>query len=126
HERRARSLRHSAGNMSRLRYFLTDYRTIAALGLLLAGATLFLGVDGMKQAGFWMLVVGALLALAWLAIWAVRRIRARRAGGKLDEMMRDQADNAVAHARPATRADTEVLREKMLDAVKAIKTSRLG
>ncbi len=112
--------------MSRLRYFLTDYRTIAALGLLLAGATLFLGVEGMKQVGFWMLVVGALLALAWLVIWAVRRIRARRAGGKLDEMMRDQADTAVAHARPATRADTEVLREKMLDAVKAIKTSRLG
>lgn len=112
--------------MSRLRYFLTDYRTIAALALLLAGATMFLGVDGLRQVGFWLLVLGLVLALAWLLAWSIRRIRARRAAGRLDGMLRDQADNAVAHARPATRADTEVLREKMLEAVKAIKTSRLG
>ncbi|MGY0651029.1 type VI secretion system membrane subunit TssM [Luteimonas sp. A537] len=112
--------------MSRLRYFLTDYRTITALGLLLAGATLFLGVDGMKQVGFWLLVAGVVITLVWLLVWGIRRIRTRRAANKLDDMMRDQADTALAHAKPASRADTEVLREKMLEAVKAIKTSRLG
>ncbi|MFT4256752.1 MAG: type VI secretion system membrane subunit TssM [Pseudoxanthomonas sp.] len=112
--------------MSRLRHFLTDYRTLTALGLLLTGATLFLGVSGMKQAGIWILAAGAALALLWLAIWAIRKFRARRASAKLDDMMRDHADRAVAQAAPAARADTEVLREKMLNAVKAIKTSRLG
>ncbi|HRN61118.1 MAG TPA: type VI secretion system membrane subunit TssM, partial [Luteimonas sp.] len=112
--------------MSRLRYFLTDYRTLTALALLVAGATLFLGVDGARRAGFWVLIAAVLLALVWGVVWAVRRHRARRAEAKLDDMMRDQADKAVAQAKPAARADTEILRGKMLDAVKAIKGSRLG
>lgn len=112
--------------MSRLRNFLTDYRTLTALALLVAGATLFLGVDGARRAGFWVLIAAVLLALVWGVVWAVRRHRARRAEAKLDDMMRDQADKAVAQAKPAARADTEILRGKMLDAVKAIKGSRLG
>ncbi|MCW5581215.1 MAG: type VI secretion system membrane subunit TssM [Luteimonas sp.] len=112
--------------MSRLRYFLTDYRTLAALALLAAGATLFLGTEGATRIGLWLLAAGAALALAWAIAWGIRRVRARRAAARLDDMVRDQADRAVAQAQPATRADTEVLREKMLAAVKAIKGSRLG
>ena len=50
--------------MSRLRYFLTDYRTLAALALLVAGATMFLGAEGMTRVGFWLgvVVIVALLA----------------------------------------------------------------
>ena len=112
--------------MSRLRYFLTDYRTLAALALLVAGATMFLGAEGMTRVGFWLGVVVIVALLAWLVAWLVRRARTRRAAAKLDGMMQEQADRAVAQARPAARADTEALREKMLAAVKSIKGSRLG
>ncbi|MBP6797711.1 MAG: type VI secretion system membrane subunit TssM [Luteimonas sp.] len=112
--------------MSRLRYFLTDYRTLTALALLLAGATLFLGVEGTARVGFWLLIAGVVLALVFAIAWGIRRVRARRAAAKLDTMVLDQVDRAVAQAKPAARADTEALREKMLGAVKAIKGSRLG
>nr|MBP6797309.1 hypothetical protein [Luteimonas sp.] len=104
--------------MSRLRYFLTDYRTLTALALLLAGATLFLGVEGTARVGFWLLIAGVVLALVFAIAWGIRRVRARRAAAKLDTMVLDQVDRAVAQAKPAARADTEALREKMLGAVK--------
>ncbi len=112
--------------MSRLRYFLTDYRTLTALGVIAAGVVLFLGVGGLQKVGFWLLVAAGVFLLLWLIVWAIKKIRAKRAAAKLDDMVREQADQAVASAKPAARADTEVLREKMLEAVKAIKTSRLG
>src|SRR5690606_7445766 len=43
-----------------------------------------------------------------------------------DDMVEEEADRAVESARPAARADTEALRERMLEAVKAIKSSRIG
>ncbi|WP_246189302.1 type VI secretion system membrane subunit TssM [Pseudoxanthomonas kalamensis] len=112
--------------MSRFRYFLTDYRTLTALGLIFGGGVMFMGADRWRQIGFWLLVAAIVLLLVWLLVWTVKRIRARRAAAQLDDMVREQADRAVASAKPAARADTEVLREKMLEAVKAIKGSRLG
>ncbi len=112
--------------MSRLRYFLSDYRTWVALGLLASGAVLFFGVEGAGRIGFWLLVTGAVVLLLWGIVAIVKRVRARRASARLDDMVRDQADQAVSSARPAARADTEALREKMLEAIKAIKGSRLG
>ncbi|MDR1075795.1 MAG: type VI secretion system membrane subunit TssM [Xanthomonadaceae bacterium] len=112
--------------MSRLRYFLTDYRTLVALGVIVVGLVLFFGVDGAAQTGLWLLVGGAAFLLLWALIWGIKRLRARRAGARLDDMVRNQADQITITAKPAVRADTEALREKMLEAVRSIKSSRLG
>ncbi|GHA82128.1 type VI secretion system membrane subunit TssM [Cognatilysobacter bugurensis] len=112
--------------MSSLRYWLTDYRVISALGVAAAAAVVYFGADTLTGIGAWLLVAAVLALLVWGAVWLAQRMRAARAARELDAMVAQQADQAVAAARPAARADAEVLRERMQDAVKAIKTSKLG
>ena len=109
-----------------LRYWLTDYRVLAALALLAAGAVAYFGKDGLLAAGGWLLAALVVGVLAWLLVMAVRRYRARKAAAGLDAMVAGQGDQAVASAEPAARAQAEALRERMGEAVKAIKTSRIG
>jgi type VI secretion system protein ImpL len=109
-----------------LRYWLTDYRVLAALGIAAAAAVAYFGIDGLLAAGGWLLVGLLVVAAIWLLVVIVRKVRARRAGQRIDAMVNAQAEQAVANAKPAARADAELLRERMGEAVKAIKTSRLG
>ncbi|NZA28508.1 type VI secretion system membrane subunit TssM [Luteimonas sp. SJ-92] len=110
----------------RLRYYLTDYRVLAVIGIASAAALMYFGADGLRQIGVWALLLLVVALLVWAMVWGVRRVRARRAAKGLDQMVEGEAERAVANAQPATRADTEALRERMLEAVKAIKSSRIG
>lgn len=112
--------------MSRLRNWLTDYRVIAAIGVIAVAAVAYFGADKLKQAGGWILVLAIAAALIWLVVWVVRRIMAARAAKQLDAMVQQQADIAVTSAKPAARADAEQLRDRMNEAVKAIKSSKMG
>lgn len=111
---------------SNLRYYLRDYRLWMILGLLAAAAVAYFGTEGLREIGLWAAAVLAVCLTIWLLVWIVRRIIARRAARSLDAMVQGEADRAVAAAQPANRADTEALRSRMLEAVKAIKSSRLG
>ncbi|MFD0739559.1 type VI secretion system membrane subunit TssM [Lysobacter koreensis] len=109
-----------------LRYWLTDYRVVAAIGLAAVAAVAYFGKDKLMAMGGWALVLVVLALLVWLLVTIVRRVLAHRAAKRLDAMVATQADLAVASAKPAARADAEVLRERMHEAVKAIKSSKLG
>ncbi|NLC62233.1 MAG: type VI secretion system membrane subunit TssM, partial [Gammaproteobacteria bacterium] len=110
----------------RLRYYFTDYRVLAVVGIVSAAALMAFGSDGLASIGIWAIALIVLIAAIWALVWVVRRIRGRRAAKKLDEMVEEDAARAVESAQPAARADTEALRERMLEAVKAIKSSRIG
>lgn len=110
----------------RLRYYLTDYRVLAAIGIAAAAALMYFGAEGLQAIGIWALALIVVALLVWGLVWIVRRLLARRAAKGVEEMVEGEADRAVASAQPATRADAEVLRERMLEAVKAIKSSRIG
>lgn len=112
--------------LSNFRYYLSDYRVWMVLGLIGAGAMAYFGADGLREIGVWAAIALAALLLVALLVWLVRRLLARRAAKRLDAMVQDQADKAVAAAQPAQRADTEALRTRMMEAVKAIKSSRIG
>lgn len=110
----------------RLRYYLTDYRVLAVAGIVSAAALMYFGSEGLKTLGVWVVALIVLVAVVWLGVWIFRRVQGRRAAKKLDDMVEEETDRAVATAAPAARADTEALRERMLEAVKAIKSSRIG
>ena len=112
--------------LSNLRYYLSDYRVWMVVGLVGAAALAYFGADQAHQIGVWAALVLVALCVVVLLVWLVRRLLARRASKQLDAMVQDQADRAVVAAQPAQRADTEALRTRMLDAVKAIKSSRIG
>src|SRR5690606_10261847 len=109
-----------------LRHWLMDYRVLAALGIAAAAAIGYFGIDGPLAAGGWLLVaVIAALAL-WLLVVIVRKVLAVRAAKRIDNMVAEQANQAVTAATPAARGDAEILRERRGEAGKAIKSSKLG
>ena len=112
--------------MSRLRSFLFDSRTLSFIGIAALAAFFFLGASTLQLALTWAAIATAILVVVWLCVWLWRRRRARRAADGLGTMLDDQAQVAVRVADEGTRAEIETLRTRMQDAVKTIKTSKLG
>jgi type VI secretion system protein ImpL len=111
--------------MYRLRYLLTDSRTLAAIAIAIAGAIFLLGPNTLKNVAFWagIALIGVLIVLC--ALWILRRIHARRSSGELGEAL-VQSGTHAGPGRNGGDADVEALRQRMREAVKSIKTSRLG
>lgn len=112
--------------MRRLRDFLLDARTLTVLGFAALAAFLFVGASTLQVALVWAGVALGLCLLAWLVVWGVKRWRARRAAGQFEAVIEQQADAAVKGAAADRRAEIEALRARMQEAIKTIKTSRLG
>ncbi|WP_322104451.1 type VI secretion system membrane subunit TssM [Paraburkholderia sp. J41] len=112
--------------MRRLLNVLTHTRTLSAIGVIALAAVLFIAADSLQIGLVWAAAaLGALLAL-WLAVWLVRRARVHRANRKLGEMLEQQAQVETATAAPAKQAEIDVLRTRLVEAVKTIKTSKIG
>src|SRR5690349_11630924 len=114
--------------MQRFLNGLTSRRTLTVIGVLALAAVLFAGADFFQIDPVWpAIAVGALIALL-LVTWLVRRLRIRRANSKLGEMLEQQAQagSEATAAAPARGADLDVLRTRLVDAVKTIKTSKIG
>jgi type VI secretion system protein ImpL len=113
--------------MSRLRSFLLDSRTLSFIGIAALIAFFFLGASTLQLALVWAAIATGVILAIWLVVWLWRRYKARRAAGALDAMLDEQADQA-ARAAPdeSARADIETLRQRMQEAVRTIKTSKLG
>lgn len=113
--------------MQRIWRFLLDTRTLTVIGVAALAGVLLLGADTMKVGLIWSGVVLGLVLLGWLIVWGVRRWRAKRAGEALEQAMSDDAEKAVHEAVASGRKDeVEAVRQRMSEAVKLIKTSRLG
>lgn len=112
--------------MQRLRDLLLDPRTLGLIGLAALAAVVLLGARTLELALYWAFAALGLALLAWLVVRFVQRQRARRAAQALEHALRDQADQAVKAAPARQRGEVEALRRRMLEAVRTIKTSRLG
>ncbi|MEY2891867.1 MAG: type secretion protein VasK [Pseudomonadota bacterium] len=113
--------------MQKIWSFLLDTRTLAVIGLAALAAFLLLGADTLKVGLIWALAVLASLLLIWGVVWGVRRWRAHKAGRQLEAAMDAESARAVQAAPDKeSRAEITALRERMQEAVKTIKTSKLG
>ncbi len=109
--------------ISRFRYLLTNPRTLAILAILIV-VGIFLFAPTIVVI---ILVSGAVLLAAALAVWwAVRRNRARKSSAELGGALTGPETKPATSRKKARDADLEALRERMRDAVKSIKKSRLG
>jgi type VI secretion system protein ImpL len=111
--------------MKRFFTFLMDVRVLSVLGLAALAAFLFLGADTLQVGLFWAAALVVVLLLVWLAVWVVRKLAARRASQRIEAALDDRGDGARGAAKNSN-ADVELLRERMREAVKTIKGSRLG
>ncbi|MCH8179897.1 MAG: type VI secretion system membrane subunit TssM [Proteobacteria bacterium] len=113
--------------MQGLWLFLLHPRTLAVLGVSALLLMLWLGADALQVGLAWSLGVAVFLGLAWLGVWWWRRRQLRHAGQALAQALDADAQQAVQRAARAGRGDeAAALRARMAEAVKRIKTSRLG
>lgn len=112
--------------MYRIRSFLTDSRTLSAIGLIALIAFLFLGASTLQMALTWAAIIAAMVLFIWLLVWFLRRRKARRASEDLGTMLEQQAEGGKRGNNSKTNQDIAALRARMQDAVRTIKTSKLG
>ncbi|MBP1317840.1 type VI secretion system membrane subunit TssM [Herbaspirillum huttiense F1] len=113
--------------MQRLWHILSDTRVLILLGFAALAAFLFIGADQLEVALIWAAALLGLLLLVWLGFWLYKRWKVRRAAGKLENVLEQQASQAApASSDGARRDDVNALRQRMLDAINTIKTSKLG
>ncbi|MBS1158041.1 MAG: ImcF-related:Protein of unknown function [Proteobacteria bacterium] len=112
--------------MSRLRSLLTDSRFLSFIGVAAISAFFFLGAKTLKVAMLWAAIASALIITAWGVVWLVRRRRARQAGEAIGSMLEQQGDATQKRVSAAAGAEIETLKYRMQDAVKTIKSSKLG
>ncbi|WP_341675054.1 type VI secretion system membrane subunit TssM [Niveibacterium sp. SC-1] len=112
--------------MNTLLNFLSDRRTLAWIGFFALAALLTLSVQALRVGFAWAIGIALGITAVALALWLWRKRRARRASDAISGMLEEDAQRAVQNAPPAKRAEVEALRKRMLDAVRTIKTSRLG
>jgi type VI secretion system protein ImpL len=113
--------------MHRIWHFLTDTRVLIVIGFAALTAFLFLGADTIEVAATWVAILLGAAVVIWLSFWLYKRWRARRAAGKLGDMLEQQADKTVAaNTDSAQRGEVDVIRKRMLEAISTIKGSKLG
>ncbi|VFR83612.1 IcmF-related protein [plant metagenome] len=101
---------------------MANPRTFLVLGLLALIIFLFLLADTLEVALIWVGMVLGVVLFVMLLTWLWRRRKARRAGGKLTDMLEHQAQTGAV----SKRGEVEALRTRLADAVRTIKTSKLG
>ena len=112
--------------MTRIFDFLKDTRTIPAIGLMLALAAIYLAGSLLHVAPGWLFLALALASLAWTGYRFMAWQRERRAAGAMEQMFESQAELAVKAAPAGRKQEVEILRKRLLDAIKTIKGSKLG
>ena len=113
--------------MKRIWHFLTDKRTLFILGFVAFAIFLLLAADQLEIDLAWVLLILGVCLLVWLTFWLLKRAKARRAANKLEDALEKQATQSPpASSDEAQRDDVAALRQRMLEAINTIKTSKLG
>lgn len=112
--------------MNRFWTFITDRRVLAFIGMLALAAFLFLGARELQLALGWAAGLFALAMLVWLASWWWRKRRDRRRAKALEEALDQDAEQATLTIRAEDRPQAGALRDRMREAIRTIRTSRLG
>ena len=106
--------------------FLTDVRVLSVLGLAALAAFLFLGADTLQIGLVYAGLALALILGIWFAVWVGRKLLARRAARGIEAAIDDAGDPKKRGSSVGNKAQTDAVHSRMREAVKTIKTSRLG
>jgi type VI secretion system protein ImpL len=112
--------------LQRVWQWMLNPTVLALIGLAALAAFLLLGANALQVGLVWALGALLLALVLWAVWWGVQRWRARRAGAALEAAMAQQGEQALQKAAPERRDEVAALRERMQEAVKLIKGSRLG
>lgn len=112
--------------MNRFLYWLRDPRFWSLVGVLLVITFAFVSAKMLKTGLLWVAIIAVLALCLWAGIWWWRRRKAQQSAEQISDILNQQADRAIKQAPNEKRAEVQALRERMQEAVKKIKTSKLG
>jgi len=112
--------------MPPIRTYLFDRRVTGVIGLAALAVFLFLGASALEVALVYAAIAIGVALFIWFVVWMVRGMRARRAARRLEEALDEEAARAHKKAPAQSKGEVGALRERLQQAVKTIKTSRLG
>jgi type VI secretion system protein ImpL len=111
--------------MNRFLTLLFDPRVLLVIGLSALAAFLFLGSQALGLAVIWISIAIVLGLLIWGSYRLYRYLQARKAAKALEAGI-DQQLTSTLQTPEQNKAEVDALRTQLLDAVKTIKTSKLG
>ena len=112
--------------MNRIWAFLTDLRVLSVIGFAALAAFLFLGAHALEVALVYAAIALGIALVVWLLVWIVRKILAARASRRIEAAMEDDGDPSRRRPSGHSKDEVDAIGTRMRDAVKTIKTSRLG
>lgn len=113
--------------MHRVLRFLSDPRTLAVIGVVALATFVLLGARTLEIRLLYASVVLAVILAAGALVWLVRRLRTQAAEKQLSAALEAQAEKAThSSTDPARKAELDELRSRLSQAIKTIKTSKLG
>lgn len=112
--------------MRRFWTLLFDTRVIGVIGLIALAAFLFLGARALEMAVVYAAVVFGAVLLVWLLVWLFKRWQAHRASRQLEQAIESDAKETRDMAPARQREEFDEIRKRMDEAVRTIKTSKLG
>ena len=112
--------------MNRIWTFLINPRVIGIGGFGALLVFLFVGANTLELALIYSAIATVAALLIWLIVWGVRKFRARRAARGLETALEDEGAKAQKAAPRESKVEVDLLRHQLLDAIKTIKTSKLG
>lgn len=106
--------------------FITKPRVLFILAaifvfMILAGIARHFGMPTV-----WIVAFAALLIMGYVVYWLIQRHKAETADAQLTSMLEQQGENANKNASDANKDDVQKLRDRLHDAIKTIRTSKLG
>jgi type VI secretion system protein ImpL len=114
--------------MRRILNVLTRAPALTIIGALALAAFLFVAADLLEIDPIWPAAIFAAAVAVWLTVKLWKRYRTRRANTRLGDMLEQQVDAGRAHGspEPGKQAELDALRTRLANAVKTIKTSKIG
>ncbi len=113
--------------MQRFFNALTSRRTMTVVGVVSIAAVLFSAALWFDLPLLWPIVAVAGLLSLILVVSLAKRIAARRSAAKLGDMLEQQAETGKAALPSGTKqTDLDLLRTRLAEAVRTIKTSKIG
>ncbi|MDM7917270.1 MAG: type VI secretion protein IcmF/TssM N-terminal domain-containing protein, partial [Candidatus Eisenbacteria bacterium] len=94
-----------------------------------AGGLMFLAGWTGRKLGLPFLVIAVMIvavAIIWALVLWILKLRTAKAGTALEKSLDEQARSQMASARPGRENEIEQLRTQLLEAIRALKTSKVG
>lgn len=112
--------------MSRFSFLLRSRAFWAAVGLAMLLLLTILSARILNTSLIWAGVVIVVGLVVWLGVWWIRRRKARQSSEQIAEVLTQMGTRQSKPASGEKKEEIEYLRQRMQEAVKKIKTSKLG